>query len=80
MKFLVTGSAGLIGNQIVHDLEKSGEIVYSCYNKMKPVFGIPIQLDLINLENIGKIIKKIQPDVIIHSAALTDVEKCEYRF
>mgnify|MGYP000212030451 FL=1 len=42
MKYLVTGSAGLIGNQIVHDLEKSGEIVYSSYNNVKPVNGIPI--------------------------------------
>ncbi|MDC0173871.1 dTDP-4-dehydrorhamnose reductase [Nitrosopumilus sp.] len=77
MKFLVTGSAGLIGNQLVHDLEKSGEQVYSCYNSAKPFFGIPIHLNLFDLEGIHKIFKKIQPDIIIHSAALTDVEKCE---
>ena len=77
MKYLVTGSAGLIGNQLVHDLEKSGEIVYSCYNNVKPIHGIPIQLDLLDLEGIHKIFKKIQPDIVIHSAALTDVEKCE---
>jgi len=77
MKYLVTGSAGLIGNQLVHDLEKSGEIVYSCYNNVKPIHGIPIQLDLLDLEKIHKIFKKIQPDIVIHSAALTDVERCE---
>ena len=77
MKYLVTGSGGLIGNQLVYDLEKSGEIVYSCYNDIKPVYGIPIKLNLLNFENISKIFKKIQPDIIIHSAALTDVEKCE---
>jgi dTDP-4-dehydrorhamnose reductase len=77
MKYLVTGSAGLIGNQLVHDLEQSGEIVYSCYNDAKPVYGIPIKLNLLNLEDVSKIFKKIQPDIIIHSAALTDVEQCE---
>ena len=77
MKYLVTGSAGLIGSQLVRDLEKSGETVYSCYNNMKPVNGIPTKLNLVNLEDISKIFKKIQPDVVIHSAALTDVEKCE---
>ena len=77
MKYLVTGSAGLIGNRIVSDLEKSGEMVYSCYNNMKPVYGIPTKLNLLNLENISTTFKTIQPDVIIHSAALTDVEKCE---
>lgn len=77
MKYLVTGSAGLIGDQLVHDLEKSGKIVYSCYNNMKPLYGIPTKLNLLNLEDIHKIFKKFQPDVVIHSAALTDVEKCE---
>ena len=77
MKYLVTGSAGLIGSQLVNDLEKSGEIVYSCYNNVKPLCGIPTKLNLLNLEDIHKIFKKFQPDVIIHSAALTDVEKCE---
>ena len=77
MKYLVTGSSGLIGNQLVYDLEKSGEIVYSCYNNIKPVYGIPTKLNLLNLEDIHKIFIKIKPDIIIHSAALTDVEKCE---
>jgi dTDP-4-dehydrorhamnose reductase len=77
MKYLVTGSAGLIGNQLVYDLEKSGEIVYSCYNDVKPLYGIPIHLNLLNLKDITKIFKKIQPDIVIHCAALTDVEKCE---
>ena len=77
MKYLVTGSAGLIGNQIVFDLEQSGQTVYSCYNNTKPLCGIPTKLDLLNLDNVSTTFKKIQPDVIIHSAAFTDVEKCE---
>ncbi len=77
MKYLVTGSAGLIGNQLIFDLEQSGQIVYSCYNDTKPLCGIPTKLNLLNLDDISTTFKKIQPDVIIHSAALTDVEKCE---
>ena len=77
MKYLVTGSAGLIGTQITYDLEESDQLVYSCYNDVKPLYGIPTKLDLLNLENISKIFQKLRPDVIIHSAALTNVEKCE---
>ena len=35
-KILVTGSAGLIGTQIVKDLLDNHKQVYSCYNKTKP--------------------------------------------
>ena len=77
MKYLVTGSSGLIGNQIVYDLEKSGQTVYSCYNDIKPLYGVSTKLDLLNLENIHQTFQQLKPDIIIHSAALTDVEKCE---
>jgi len=35
MKFLVTGSAGLVGNQVVNDLVEKGETVYSTYHNTK---------------------------------------------
>lgn len=77
MRYLVTGSAGLIGNNLTAALEKSGKTVYSCYDEIKPQFGIPVKLDLLNFDKISDIFNDIQPDIIIHLAALTDVEKCE---
>ena len=76
-KILVTGSSGLIGRQIVKDLVGENHNVYSCYNKIKPEFGIPTQLDLSKEDKIIDIFHTIKPDVIIHLAAMTDVEKCE---
>ena len=77
MKYLVTGSAGLIGSNLVSELVKSGKTVYSCFNKIKPQSGIPVKLDLLNFDEISKVFDDVQPDIIIHLAALTDVEKCE---
>ncbi len=76
-KFLVTGSAGLIGRQIVKDLTSNDVEVYSCYNKTEPKFGIPIHLDLTKEDEIVDTLKKIKPNVIIHLGAITDVELCE---
>ena len=76
MKFLITGSAGLVGSQIVKDLEQN-HTVYSCYNEQIPDHGIPIQLDLTNLVNIKQVIEKIKPESIIHLAAITNVDLCE---
>lgn len=77
MRYLVTGSAGLIGNNLVSVLEKSGKTVYSCFNNIKPQYGIPVKLDLLNFDEISKVFNDVQPDIVIHLAALTDVEKCE---
>jgi dTDP-4-dehydrorhamnose reductase len=77
MKFLVTGSAGLIGSQIIKDLTLENHEVYSCYHDNKPFFGNPLQLDLTNQDKIIKTIQEIKPDSIIHLAAMTNVDLCE---
>ena len=77
MKFLVTGSAGLIGTQIVKDLSEQKHDVYSCYHDAKPDYGTPIKLNLLDQENIEDTIKEIKPENIIHLAAMTGVDQCE---
>lgn len=77
MKFLVTGSAGLVGSQVAKDLVKSQNQVYSCYHDAKPLDGIPVKLDLANNENMTKVVEEVKPDVIIHLAAMTNVDLCE---
>jgi len=77
MKFLVTGSAGLVGSQVVKDLSKQNHTVYSCYNDEKPVHGIPLQLNLTDQDKIIETLQETKPDRIIHLAAMTNVELCE---
>ena len=76
-KILVTGSAGLIGTQIVKDLLDNHKQVYSCYNKTKPELGIITHLDLTKKDDIVNTMNIIKPDVVIHLGAMTDVELCE---
>lgn len=76
-KFLVTGSAGLIGHQVVKDLVQAGDTVYSGYNKSTPDAGTPVQIDLNIPEKLKTTIEKTSPDVIIHLAAQTNVDLCE---
>jgi len=76
-KILVTGSAGLIGTQIIKDLLDNHIQVYSCYNKSKPELGIITHLDLTKKDDIVNTMSRIKPDVVIHLGAMTDVELCE---
>ncbi|MDE1728769.1 MAG: dTDP-4-dehydrorhamnose reductase [Thaumarchaeota archaeon] len=77
MKFLVTGSAGLVGRQVIKDLLQSYTQVYSCYHTSKPEDGIATPLDLTNSDGIIKVVESTKPDVIIHLAAMTNVDLCE---
>ena len=77
MKFLVTGSAGLIGSQVVKDLIQQNQTVYSCYHDKKPLQGIPTPLDLLDENQIIQTLQEIKPDRIIHLAAMTGVDLCE---
>lgn len=76
-KFLVTGSAGLIGHQVVKDLVQQGNTVYSGYNNSIPDDGTRIEMDLTNHGQLNSAIEKINPDAIIHLAAQTNVDLCE---
>jgi len=77
MKFLVTGSAGLIGSQVVKDLTKQNHTVFSCYHNKKPEYGTPVLLDLADQDKIIQTLQETKPDRIIHLAAMTNVDQCE---
>ena len=76
LKFLVTGSAGLVGQQVVKDLSKSNQ-VFSCYNESKPEYGDSVKMDLKNYEMISSVLLETEPDVVIHLGAMTGVDLCE---
>ena len=76
LKFLVTGSTGLVGQQVVKYLSKSNQ-VFSCYNESKPEYGDSVKMDLKNYEMVSSVLTEIKPDVVIHLGAMTGVDLCE---
>ena len=77
MKFLVTGSSGLVGSQVVKDLVQQNHTVYSCYHNEKPSHGTDVLLDLTDKNKIIQTLQETKPDRIIHLAAMTNVDLCE---
>ena len=77
MKYLVTGSTGLVGSQVIKDLADLNYQVYSSYHDTKPESGITTKLDLTNENDIIDVMHMIKPDRIIHLAAMTNVDLCE---
>ena len=82
MKVLLTGSNGLLGQKLVKlILEKGDELIATARGKNR----LPIPeddyaystMDITNREEVLRIIGKVKPDVVIHTAAMTNVDQCE---
>ncbi len=67
----------MLGNKIAEVALERGYEVYCGYKNHEPEFGEPIRFDLASPDSVVKAVDEIRPNVIVHSAALTDVDKCE---
>ena len=64
LKILITGSSGSLGSELLKKLP----------NAITPNHN---ELDIINKEQLEKFFKKNKIDIVIHTAAITSVRKCE---
>lgn len=84
MKYLITGSNGLLGQHLVALLKKdpSGEksllaTARGC-NRLKDKTGYQYaSLDITDEGQVQAVVNEFAPDVIIHGAAMTQVDDCE---
>jgi dTDP-4-dehydrorhamnose reductase len=81
-KILVTGSNGLLGQKIIYSLLEKGHtsVIASGRgeNRLKVTEGYTyISLDLTDKKAVEDAIRKHNPDHIIHTAAMTNVDACE---
>lgn len=84
MKILITGSNGLLGQHLIKLFKKSGDdqIIATARgeNRLKEKTGYEYSsLDICNESQVAKTILNYNPDVIIHSAAMTQVDDCEIK-
>lgn len=82
MKILITGTTGMLGKDLVNILQDEDDYklfgIYRCKpeNEKKEKI-VPIVVDLTDTLLLKRILDKIKPDVVIHCAAIVDVELCE---
>lgn len=77
MRIFITGGGGLLGSRLAEIALEDGHDVFSGYNRNLPEIGEPIKLDLAMDSSISKAVAKARPEVVFHTAALTDVDRCE---
>lgn len=66
-----------MGSKVAELAVKKGHSVFSGYAHHKTEYGVGIKLDLEDTSSIIEAVNSSRPDVVIHTAGLTDVDKCE---
>ena len=82
MKILITGSNGLLGQKLLHKLRVDKDInliaTSKGHNRVSVSNGYKYcPLDITNEDTIHSLISKENPDVVINTAAMTNVDLCE---
>ena len=81
MKILVTGSNGLLGQKLSELLEKDTSvelIATAARSSALPVRSGKFEvMDITNVDSVNHVIDLYKPDVIINTAAMTQVDQCE---
>lgn len=82
MKWLITGSNGLLGQKLVYKLRNKSNLTCIATargeNRLVQQNGYEYcSLDITNRENVEEVFSKYLPDVILNTAAMTNVDACE---
>lgn len=81
MKILITGSNGLLGQKLVKLLSSKPEVDFlatsSGENRVTKLNFRYRQLDITQKGDVIEVIEEFRPDVVINTAAMTNVDACE---
>jgi dTDP-4-dehydrorhamnose reductase len=75
VKILLTGSAGMLGSALCPTLAKRKHVIFA--TDLIPKKDEIECLDVRKFKQIEMFIDKVKPDIVMHLAAETDVDKCE---
>jgi dTDP-4-dehydrorhamnose reductase len=81
MKILITGANGLLGQKLITLLQQQPDVQFVATAHRPLVFpllkGKFQLLDISNQEQVNEVLAHTKPDVIINTAAMTNVDRCE---
>ena len=72
-RVFITGSEGFTGRYVTEEFRRAGWEVWGASLQPKPEQARHLQIDLLEAETLTPIVTRIQPDVVIHLAAIAFV-------
>jgi dTDP-4-dehydrorhamnose reductase len=77
LKVIITGASGLLGAKLAELATESGYNVHSLYKSHPCPPSNAEQVDITDQVALRKVFADVKPDVVFHTASLTDVDLCE---
>lgn len=82
MKILITGSNGLLGQKLIAALRNDPGVELIATSRGEDRTAVPLgaryrPMDIARKEDVDAVVDAVRPDVIIHAAAMTNVDACE---
>jgi dTDP-4-dehydrorhamnose reductase len=74
MKVVITGASGFVGGKLMQEFSPHHDVIGTYASRKGP--GL-LKLDITNKRQVASVIAKHKPSLLIHAAALTDVDLCE---
>lgn len=76
MKILITGTSGLLGSALMRSLQDNHEVVG--LSRSQSAYGHKIiTSDITDQKALYQAVTRVNPDIVIHSAAQSNVDECE---
>jgi dTDP-4-dehydrorhamnose reductase len=83
MKILITGSSGMLAKDIINELANNVRVIIHGVDLIEnpnPNIHKQHTIDLSNIKKVEELINNIDPDIIIHTAAIVNLGVCEEDF
>jgi len=74
-KLVITGASGLLGSKMVELAKEYYEVVP--LHHTKPLHSNSLRLDMTQRKWVSDFFSKLKPNIVIHAASETNVDKCE---
>jgi dTDP-4-dehydrorhamnose reductase len=74
-RILVTGASGLLGSKLVDMLSKEYEVVPT--HNMQALHPNSMRMNMVERDEVFRVLCAVCPDMVVHTAAETNVDKCE---